>query len=130
MKRSAILLTACLLLAPALSPARSAELSARAPAAAPLEHVRATLLGSAIYDEHLERIGVIHDIVATDRSQLYAIVCADDALRSDLLDLKVPVRELQSRGGLLVLPFSAGVSPRHVAAQTLRSARRAPHSRR
>jgi PRC-barrel domain len=112
MRRLAILLTGSLLLALAFSSAQSAEPAARTqPAADRLEHVKATLLGTAIYDDNFKRIGVVDDIVATRRSQLYAIVRTDDVLHSGSRDLSIPLRELESRGGRLVLPLDARAAP-------------------
>jgi hypothetical protein len=121
MRRLAILLTGSLLLALTFSSAQSAEPAARTqPAAGRLEQVKATLLGAAIYDDNFKRIGVVDDIVATRRSQLYAIVRTDDDLHSGSRDLSIPLRELESRGGRLVLPFDA-----HAAAVPLTAALRA-----
>jgi hypothetical protein len=108
MRRLTILLTGSLLLALTFSSAQSAEPAARTqPAVGRLEHVKATLLGAVIYDDNFKRIGVVDDIVATRRTQLYAIVRTDDDLHSGSRDLSIPLRELESRDGRLVLPLDA-----------------------
>uniref|UniRef100_UPI003F4F7413 PRC-barrel domain-containing protein n=1 Tax=Caballeronia sp. LjRoot34 TaxID=3342325 RepID=UPI003F4F7413 len=65
--------------------------------------VNKSLLGKPIFNDHGERVGVLHDIiVAPDDAISYAIIAAHQFIGVSEHDVAVPINQLDYAGGKLV----------------------------
>lgn len=66
--------------------------------------IKKSILNQIVFNEHGERVGVIHDIIiAPDRSVSFAIVAANQFLGVSHHDVAIPIEQLDFVGGKLVL---------------------------
>lgn len=67
--------------------------------------VKKTLLGKTIYNDANEKVGKVTDlIISPDRSVSYVIVGAGGFIGIGRHDVAIPIRDILSRGGKLIMP--------------------------